>query len=641
MNLSGLISLTLAFTLIANSLPVRADDPPPPPAPNRTAQRIGSIARPLSKYALKKMGTPGFAIAKFMTYRKIMNGPRCTASQKLHFVGNLLTLAGDITNHVLSLKYSNDLKKDFAGHTDEIKGYLKVNKDLLKVSKETGEKASVQALAFDYAIESEEFTRKRLLVLEKFKYPALGMFLASNILNAKEALTEANPGFSAAVQSCLTAYEAAQVPAEVATTAAGDAARLAEAAAPPQRDAPPWFVRPFLFLANIVKSGTSTMSSRDRNGQPNETRRQYEGAGGVGALTSANYAEEVVVGIVASLKKDTGKGIVNDIKNQAVDIGIRLGVRAAIKANIAAVNRFMRSPPGRGVVYTYNVWVIYSEFDQLRDQIHNAKVKAGALRDAKAEIMGPQTVKADQVEKDFEMIFNIVLSELIAEAHAAVPEGNIGPVKMCLGADTCSAVTPFFEPQMDTVFKTLSPAMQKTEVDLLNKSYIFQKVSQFRKGFIPIQDLNVDEMKKEIATLETEAESLTLELERRNILTRKQLELYENEFVDKDYQWYAALMVPGFNQPQAQPLKLGDFEMPDLKESSQESTSTPDEKKSALDKTLTVEKSPVNGNSSDSQIDAMMEKNDFEFDDIHQDKSGDIWSIITNRYRRSSLQPQE
>jgi hypothetical protein len=36
-----------------------------------------------------------------------------------------------------------------------------------------------------------------------------------------------------------------------------------------------------------------------------------------------------------------------------------------------------------------------------------------------------------------------------------------------------------------------------------------------------------------------------------------------------------------------------------------------------------------------------MEKDDFEYEDIHQSQQSDIWSIITNRYRRSAIQPAE
>ncbi len=567
------------------------------------------LARPISKYALKKMGTPGFLLSKYMTYRKLLSSSRCTTSEKLNFAGNLLTLAGDITNHILTIKYSSELKKKFEGKREAIKEYTKSrNNNLQNAPKETGEHAGTQVLAFDYAIETEEYTQKRLETLRYFKYPALALFLSANILNAKELLTA--PATEGVIQSCKTV----EAPAIAAQDAAIDAL-------PPQS----WLQRAEVTLKNsaIYRAGEVAAGGTRQMKESTARQEQY---GGLGPLQSANYAEEMIVGLISGLKKEKKNASFGDqVVDEALDISIRLATRVAIRANIVAVNTFMRSPTGRGVVYVYNGWVIYTEFSNLEGDIADAKTKAAGLREARARIVEETTSARIErrVQEDFQRVLKVVLAELMAEAHAASPVAEIPPLQFCLGSDTCAGnKISVLDPGIEHSY--LASAEQNANLRLLRNSPALNHVQRFLHGKTAIQNINLDSMKAEIAALEAENQKLHSELDRKKLLSWELLATYEEKLMEQDTKLIASL-APEYSAPLVPAATLA----PLVTESKvKEELPAPPAENSPIETVATAEKS-------------LMENADFDYlgVDIHQKSETDIWTIISNRYnkRKSTL----
>lgn len=595
------------------------------------------IAKPISKYALQKMGTPGFMISKYMNYRKLLTASRCTTSEKLNFAANLLTLAGDITNHILSLKYAEKLKDEFGEKKKEIKKYLEENKDnILSVPRESGERANLQMMAYDYAIKTEEYTEARLEVLKKFKYPALALFLTANIINAKEALAETGTlgAYSAAVQACKTAE---LVPRKIAdqaidkTSDIGIAADAADAAVKAGSKAP-FYLRAFQKIKDTVEPVVKTIS--DAKSKLNaKSEKNVQSYGGLGPLTSANYAEEMIVGVIASVRgRSNEKGLGNAIKNEAIDIGLRVAVRMAVKANITAVDGFMRTSVGRGVVYAYNIWVMYSEFDSLRDQTADARMKAGALREARARFSEETAVTdSGSVRKDFEEIFQTVVTALIQEAHAADPEAlpEIGPVNLCLG-ESCEQPIVFRE--HSGIDSKLPLTLQDDIRNRMKTSYSISGAQKFARGEIPIQDLDQNSVKEEILLLEKELNALSNELDKKKIQTWDQWQLEEEKIVAADLKWYASLMPVDFatRLPVRESSSGGDVaEQPQQTEVSPKPAAPVESEiteTSAL-KPVAVKKPEITA--------------EYEYYgdgiDVHPDSGNNLWSIITRRYQLKKL----
>jgi hypothetical protein len=598
-----------------------------------------SIARPISKYALKKMGTPGFLISKFMTYRKLMNNPVCTTSEKLTFVANLLTLAGDITNHVISFKNGRDLKKEFEGKSDKINNYIKSKADLLTAPKEKGDQQDIQMMSLDYSIKSNELELERLKMLRNFKNPALALFLIANILNAQEALSEASTmgAYTAAVNACKTAQTPITAAKEVATDTASDAGALAAQTAP--KADTPWYIMPFMWIGEKLNAlndsaPVQALNTGRRGIKSNEANTgEY---GGLGPLTSANYAEEMVVGIVESLKKEKkDSGLGDKVKDEVISIATRLLVRKAVKANVVAVDKFMRSSVGRTVVYSYNVWVMYTEFENLKGDIEDTKTKIAALKDVRASYANPSTVKINtkKFQKEFEDVFALVLSNLLASAHAAIPEPEaFGILKMCLENRDCSKVGDFLDPQVKKTFQVLPEPLRKEQFNFLKGSYSFAQVQAFNKGRISLQEINQDRVQTEIEKYEIEAERLANLLDKKSIVKKEKYQNFENLIVNEDYNWYAPALQVNFNQFKvaSNNLKIPAKANEEVStEATLELNNVSEEEKLAMAKKDEIAKNKF---SLETEVKKVMES-EFEFEDVHQNKSDDIWNIISKRYR--------
>lgn len=601
-----------------------------------------SLARPISKYALKKMGTPGFLISKYMTYRKLMTNPVCTTSEKLSFIGNLLTLAGDITNHVMTIKNTRTLKKEFTGKTDKIEQYLRTKKDLLETPKETGEQLDVQLMAIDYSIRSNELELSRLKMLRNFKNPALALFLVSSIMNAQEALAEGTSfgTYLAAVNACKTAAKPVQASQEgviEASSAAGVAA-----AGNSQTDAP-WYVKPFLWIGGkldeLGNSETITTMNAGRKGMNIENSAKQDEYGGLGPLTSANYAEEMIVGVVDSLSKEKkNSGLGGSLKSEAINIGTRLLVRKAVKANIVAVDGFMRSSIGRTVVYGYNLWVIYTEFENLKGDIADTNTKISALKEIRKNMTsssGSVTFDQKEFQKESEALFKSVFAALMSDAFADTLDLPSVPLKMCLESADCKKVGDFITPEMNKSLSALPLEIRNKQINLLNSSFSFSEVRKFNKGLISIQQIDQERVDREIKTYETEVEALADLLHKKKIVSKDRYLAFEEQTVNKDFDWYAPAMVSDFNtlgvvaSAKVSPLMI---EKPLVHDVSSE-----DLKEQVLE-----EKKEDSAKSSAKELEAMaLEKKlqenmstEFEYEDVHQNKSETLWNIISKRYQK-------
>lgn len=610
-----------------------------------------TVARPISKYVLQKMGTPGFLVSKFMAYRKVMNQPLCTTSEKLNFAATLLTLAGDVTNHVLAWKHKEKLKKEFSGKSDGVKEYLKSTDDILAAPQETGELRDVQLMALDYSIRSEELELERLKVLKMFKYPALALYLTANILNAQEALAEGSSfgTYLAEVNACHEAHKPKTVANEAKTEA--EAAKGIEAAKSASPEEPAWYIKPFLWIGGKAKEAGSYLKEKGNDIKNTETFQTVSSGtkkmdvqdeslqsdyGGVSPLSSANYAEEMIVGVVSGLRNEKKKSSIGDkVKSEVIDIGIRLAVRKVVKLNIEAVDKFMRSSIGRNVVYAYNLWVIYSEFDQMQKQIKNTRTKIAALK----EIRGRYTSSSESqtvtqtVREEFNEIYQVVLNNLIMDAYAANPDPEfINSIKMCLGVENCSQKQTFLDANVKASLIKLPTSVRDHHINFLKGSYSFKAVQQFNNGKISIQSINQTQVQKEITQYESEVERLADLMDKKNIFKKSKYKVYEEKLLNDDYKWYSELMRPDFNQVGLMASVGPQFSLPKVENKSHDFTIENSEVESQTKETKVTDHKALEAVRLENKYNEVM-KAEFDWDDIHKQSERNIWDIISNRYQ--------
>lgn len=606
------------------------------------------IARPISKEVLKRAGQPGFFISKYLNYRKLIAAPQCTTSQKLSYYANLLTLAGDVALNVLTWKQTRDLKKEFEGKLGELQSYAEEN-DLTKMKEKSKEKPDVQMMAFDYAIKKDEQELQRLNILQYFKYPALAMHLTSTILNAQEALAEGTSlgTAAAAANSCMTA----QQPQKKAETAATDAKTEAAPTNNSNPEEPAWYMKPFLWLAEKAKAfKTSAVGQAGKKAL--DARREYkrgvntgkekdnytytnEGGdvvSGMGPVNSAAYAEEMIVGVISHFKKPSTYAknrIVNKLGQDLEVMAIRYAVRTMVKANIEAVDKFMRSSVGRAVVYAYNIWVIYTEFDDLRDQIKATKEHIAKLKEIKAKLSEStaQVIPSFEENKAFvaQVTTFLMTTMLGSEAQAELAPANpYKDLKFCIGADSCGIVQNLFDKNANDHFAKLHPDVQKAQKDLLMNSYTIRQVNQVINGKMSVTDIDLAQVNKEIKRDEGLVEQYYQQLDKRGILKKDELARFESKLLNEDYKAYAPLMREDFN---TQTLVASSGLL--------DSVFAPAPKKEkAKGEALSVGTQPapdINSGSATTTSAEVIPVRDLQYDIIHGE-DGDLWNIIHKRY---------
>lgn len=611
------------------------------------------LAKPISKELLARAGKPGFFISKFLNYRKQLSSPTCTMSQKLSYAANLLTLAGDVVLFVLTTKQNKALQNKFKEKISVVENYSK-NHDLTQTTEKSKEAPDVQMMAFDYSIEKEEQELKRLKVLQSFKYPALALHLGSNILNAKEALAEASSSgtAAAAANTCMTAQKAKTT----ATTAAVDAASSkASNAAPAAPGEAPWYVKPFMWLGekfDAVKNSSIVQGARENIKELREKKQeiyQYkkgidaEKSGkeyaytskdgsvvnGMSAANSASYAEEMIVGVIFQLKKPSEYGknkIVNSLGKDAEVIAIRYVVRKMVKANIEIVDKFMRSAVGRHVVYAYNIWVLYSEFDQMQAQVKVVKQKIAKLKEIRARLGGVTSWTLPGFKEEYALAQKIFADLIAGEAWAEIiPSSEYRVEKMCLGAESCDQKFQFLDENTNAYFRKLSPGAQDAQQIFLSESYTLKQVNAVMAGKISVSDLDLNKVAAEIKVRESQVEQHHKLLLKKGILKKDDLSKFEKTIIGNDYKAYAPLMKEGFHREELY-ASLAPVDFPKMEARKDEAKTVPLSSAAEEKKTEVILQST--NEAKENNPDAK-----FDINFIQSDKV-DIWQVIHSRYMK-------
>ncbi len=458
--INRLISYLLIFTLTVNSTFIFAEEKGPQSKLDKKSETFilndmedGSlgvnktVARPLTRYVLKKMGTPGFLIGKYMQYRRLINSNpnACTLSEKMLQASIILSIISDVSNHVIAYKDSKDLKKEFEEKKEKIDELLKEDSDFTKNFNEDKDVKSVpveeidlQFLAIDYLITKEEKDLKRLKIIRLLRYPAIALNLMANLINASEMFMESTSfgAYIAKVNACKTADHPRKAAQEAKTTALAEAkkatseeaknaiiakekAKIAQNVSETNKSNErnqkridefggvpdsaksiisnliPWFLEPFKWLATYMektKQFKGQLNKGDGNRQ-NETAEAVESQGGSllngvsSFMDSANYAEEMIVNVIYHFKKDSNrKGLSGAIVDDIEDKAIRYSVRALVKANIVTIDGFLRSSFGRAVLFAYNLWLSYTQIEQHEEAIEYTEYKIQKLKEYKIKI---------------------------------------------------------------------------------------------------------------------------------------------------------------------------------------------------------------------------------------------------------------
>ena len=165
----------------------------------------------------------------------------------------------------------------------------------------------------------------------------------------------------------------AQQPQKKAETLATDAKTEAAPTSNSNLEKPAWYMKPFMWLAEKAESlrdspvrqyGKKILDTRKEYRKGLKTNKEKDNyvytnengdvVSGMGPVNSAAYAEEMIVGVISHFKKPSTYAknrIVNKLGQDLEVMAIRYAVRTMVKANIEAVDKFMRSSVGRAVVY--------------------------------------------------------------------------------------------------------------------------------------------------------------------------------------------------------------------------------------------------------------------------------------------------
>ncbi len=561
-----------------------------------------TLARPLTRYILRKAGTPGFMFSKFMNFRKQINKPICTLSQKLAFASFMLLTIGDIANHVVALKNSKDLKKEFSAKMDLINASLAEESTLKKNldSKTIPNQSNTivystdatntavedpQIMALNYLIAKEEKDLKRQILIAKFVYPGLALQLASNLLNANELFMEGTSfgTYLAQVNACQTAQKPVEAGKEVAVNAKATAeavkakadaeriandSKIAEKKNELKSDDTPWYVKPFLWLALKFDEPVMAINTfRKGMGETGTNAKEYMVAakGGsivnaIAPLQSAVYAEEMLVKTIMILK---GGSFGSVIKDEAFNIGLRYAVRALIKTNIVAVDGFMRSAVGRFVIFAFNLWVIYTEFDNTRDRIEDSKNKIAFLKEYRAKVSKLVTINdTKNVEPlNANKIFKEIISYImIPTAHAGqekidIDSSNFSNIRLCISDYDCNNKLDLVNDQnVMNIFSTLPKQMQEDQFSFIKKSYSANQVAALMRGEISPDQINLNAVQKEIDEKSNELNAIYSQLKKKGKITDEALWKAEYSMMMNDYNVYSKYMRKDFNKYQFSPV---------------------------------------------------------------------------------------
>lgn len=609
------------------------------------------VARPLSKYLIKQAGSPGFFISKYMNYRKQMNKPICSTSAKLNHVGYMLTLTSDITNHVITWKNGRDLKKEFQGDEKELESYALENKLGEDRNQELSkEKADVHLRAIDYQIKWESLEQKRLNLYRILKYPALGLFLTSQILTTQEMLAEASTSGTAkaAEESCWNTQKVVKEAEEKKTEALNDAGAKEVVVAEAGEDKPtPWYLKPFMWMGEQVrgardylkekgkeirKTDTYKTLSSHRRGQKKES--EFDSSGEAKANVkdirednSAAYAEEMIINVIEEFKgEDKSRGIGGKLKSEAIDIGTRYAVRSLLKTQREAVDKFMRSPTGRYLVIGQNVYIIYSDFSSIEAQVKYSKEKKKTLEYLKRKYTGKLPIEeTSSIDSEYQKIFLSVLKALAPEVYAVVDGDELrNDLKLCFSPGKCDKPYQFFSEDMKKVFRSYPDDYQKKIGETLKASYALEHFMSTQSNNIAFANYDMKKMKDSIARDVKIVEENAVLLDEKKMVPRGQIEKQARLDFGTYHNFYATLLRPDFNT-------IGFTEVSRIKKLSQIKSS-----KEVLSTQGQVEvpKLQVSGNEIEEDIDlSEIEKKRFQYNMFYK-KEDNIWQKIHQRYKK-------
>lgn len=551
------------------------------------------LARPISYYLLKRMGTTGFLLSKYMNYRKQLTQPRCTLSQNLAYASYMLMLIGDIADHVILYKNARDLKKEYSDKMGVIDQQLGSNKELnnninqqaLPTQNSDPNPLGDQFLAIDYLIAKTEKDLKRQKVITYFKYPALAMQLTANLINITEMFAETTSfgAYIAEVNACITSQKPKTTADELKIQAESEAKGSADNFRKLKKeyyDEAPWYLKPFSWLAlKLDKPNRAIKEYRGGLDGSAASKLEYaqeakaQGGDMVSAVDphqSAAYAEEMIVGIITQMKKKS-----TDLQ----DIAIRLTVRKLIKSNIVAVDGLMRSATGRFVVYAYNLWVMYSDFENTKKNIEITKERIAFLKSYRDKIRSltkttssffyrPHKYYSDvNAEKVMSWVQNVLLGQAFANNNDLLED--VANLKLCISDTSCKEKFDLLkDANVQKTFNSLPLQLQKSQLDNVRNSYSVVNFVKFSRGDVGIQVFDVDRVEKEIKEKENEVNKKFEELQKIKHVNLKEVLKHEQMLVEKDLQTYGQFLRPDFNQESNSVLEKSQFQMPELANSS-------------------------------------------------------------------------
>lgn len=570
-----------------------------------------AVARPISGYLLKRMGTPGYLLTKYMSYRQQVTQPRCTLSEQMSFGSYVLMLLGDIGNHVLVFKNNKDMEKDFKSKHGQIEAQMKSSEFMNNIKNGTisnteakPQEVDIQLTTLDFMIQREEKDLKREELVAKFKYPALALNLGATALNYYEIMTETASfgALGAKVAACKTAQKPQVEIKQQMQDLKDQAARQAESHAKriqkvkgdidkANADAP-WYVKPFTWLASKLGNNAEKIDrfagkvDKYSNGVNGSAKTQLEyaeaaqaqGANLVDAVSpsqSAAYAEEMIVGIVAQFKKPSKEdGIKGKVINEGTDMAIRYGVRKLIKANIAAIDKFLHSGIGRTVVFGYNLWIIYTEFDNTKKEIEGSKNRIAVLKEYREKFIeataNPVVKLKRRLERkidDSKEVMAWVGSLLVDPAYAAIEKNNLSDVnlRICISDSQCKERFDLLQdPQFKETFAELPKSLQQVQINEIKNSYTTKQFVALTRGQLSVTEFDLVEVEKEIKQKSAQVDGQYQNLFNQKKLNPEQLNKFEQKFIEDQLTELEQYMRPGYQNEPSHVL-ASVFGVPDLK----------------------------------------------------------------------------
>ena len=523
----------------------------------------------VSKLLLKRLGTPGFMVSKYMNIRKLMNQPLCNLSEKLSWGGNMLNVAGDISSHVLKYVQERKLKKEFKEDKELIDKYMERNSVLSRDSLDDEdkdvplEKLDIHLLSLDYLHKLEKNNLKYKQFRRNFTFPAKGMHLAANIINAQELLAEAGSVGTRHIadQKCRLAYMKKKLGTDQKVAAIQEKMNNRpeslkdinneEDSEKSAVDSAPFYIKPFLWIANQVGEGLSWLKDSKvgkaikEYGRQEKTPEKAQGlvdsgsatniSGGFDQAYSTGYIENALVSVVDRIrsKTNTGSGEVKALVKLGSRMATRYAVRAAVKGNEEAVDKFMRSAAGRTAVYTYNIIITGYDMKQEQDSIKYSKIKIKKIKELKEKVSSQaMTLNDSELEQFFTQFTYELFKLFVNEAHARGNLAEEDKILFCLGSSDCSNKFILFDANVKNHLFSQQKSMQKKQVKFVKESHLISTFSKIANGKASITAFNQRKLSAEIKQYENMNNQLLKELDKRNILKKEKLSSFI-EFTDK------------------------------------------------------------------------------------------------------------